>query len=285
MITIIPSITLIFNSYATTTSNLQVPFEIGDSPNLRILNHPCNPWSSSPQTLLCYVRWLDPLELEKIRTNPQYTWRWKEITIVWNLDSQPRILESNQLTIPTTLKKSMTQRPQWFLEKVFNLKNKWSKRVGDSRENSCKWFSCLGVVMIWSTIYKNDWQVQKFSQKQCVESNHTYFKSYQTCEKEWIWSYEDWYKSDYMWFESTLPRWRLIWFNGLWIISTPWKTSPERIHDTIQRNMIRFNNDTIQETWIVSKCMKHTQKRQKESLIQIKRLWIESNTQKKKLPL
>ena len=99
-----PQLTLIFNSYATTNPNLQLNLEIGDSPSLRILKHPCNPRSSSPRTLLCYLRSLDPLELEKIRTNPQYPWRWKEITL-FTLDPwfPTKILERNHTTIPIAL--------------------------------------------------------------------------------------------------------------------------------------------------------------------------------------
>ena len=30
------------------------------------------------RTLLCSIRWLDPLQHKKFRKNPQYPWRWNE---------------------------------------------------------------------------------------------------------------------------------------------------------------------------------------------------------------
>ena len=37
---------------------------------------------------------------------------------------------------------------------MFNLKNKWTMRFGESREKRCKWFSGLGVMRIWVYIEK-----------------------------------------------------------------------------------------------------------------------------------
>ena len=57
-------------SQATTTPNLQVTLEIGDSLSLQNSNsHPILEIHSA-RIILCYVWSLDPLELEKIRKKP-----------------------------------------------------------------------------------------------------------------------------------------------------------------------------------------------------------------------
>jgi len=124
------SVTLIFNFYAITP------------PIFKYLWNWCffkssNPQSLVqslklfPQTLLCFVRWLDSLQLKKVRKNLQNPWRWNKIT---------------QFTLN-----------HWFPinEKVFNLKNKWKMRFGDSRKIKCKWLSGLGVTGIWVYIEKS----------------------------------------------------------------------------------------------------------------------------------
>jgi len=52
------------------------------------------------RTLWCFVRQLDLIEQKNFRKNPQYPWRWNEIT-QFTLDPwfPINILESNQRTI------------------------------------------------------------------------------------------------------------------------------------------------------------------------------------------
>lgn len=65
----------------------------------------------------------------------------------------------------------MTKRPQWYLEKVFNLK-KNGQRGLETQERINANDSVVCVIWEYEYIYRKEWQVQNFGQKQHNESSH-----------------------------------------------------------------------------------------------------------------
>jgi hypothetical protein len=139
----------------------------------------------------------------------------------------------------------MTQRPQWFLKEVFNMKNKWKMRFRDSGENICTWFSSLGVLRIW--LY-----IERSGKCKILPKNNTMnqitkcvnrFRQIKTSKL----IYEDWYELNNIWIKSQCRKWRLIWFKELELIQQGKKQDQKKPVIQIKPNMIRFMNDTIHQ--------------------------------------
>jgi len=107
----------------------------------------------------------------------------------------------------------MTQRPQWFLEKVFNLKKKMDKEVWRLRENRCKWFSRWRF--IW---FKEQW-IDSTKQKTRPEENNDMNQN----------------KTDSVHYDTIHQ-----FMNRFKMHMLCWKMT-ETFHDTIQNSLNRIN--------------------------------------------
>jgi len=126
------------------------------------------------------------------------------------------------------------------------LKNIWTMRCRDSRENRCNWFNTLGVTRKWLYIEKGV-EAKILAKNMLNQLTNCVNRFRQLKDKSE--GYEDWYVSDKIWIESDSPRWRLTRFYIIWLDSTMvgeflWYDSNcfESIKsDTIQNNLTRFN--------------------------------------------
>jgi hypothetical protein len=165
---------------------------------------------------------------------------------------EPWLTQSISLNEPTynpysTLAILWLKEQSYSKKKCLILKNIWTMRCRNSRENRCNWFNTLGVMRKWLYI------------ENCVEeiflAKNNMLNQLSNCVnqfrqlKDKSEGYEDWYVSDKIWIESYSPRWRLTRFYIIWPDSTKfeeflWYDSNyfESIKsDMIQNNLTRFN--------------------------------------------
>jgi hypothetical protein len=136
------------------------------------------------------------------------------------------------------------------------------------RENSCKWFNKLGVVM--RRLFIERGEKTKFSHKNNRVNRFTKCLNRFRQQKDRPEKYEGWYDSRHIWVDSSVPRWRL---NQFKLCMNRFNASQRVLWDDSSKK------ETM-HTWIDSNRCESIHMKSKTLLNRFRLWWVDSNWSK-----